>query len=91
MATKPERVICVVRSWCGLEGVFPDHIPVIGPSSAANAYHAFGFCGHGFQLAPAVGSLIAELIATGASNLPIAPFRIDRFHGPNGAHAPAAG
>jgi len=81
----------VVRSWCGLEGVFPDHIPVIGPSSAANAYHAFGFCGHGFQLAPAVGSLIAELIATGASNLPIAPFRIDRFHGPNGAHAPAAG
>jgi sarcosine oxidase subunit beta len=70
----------IVRCWAGLEGRMPDEIPVIGPSSTAeDAYHAFGFSAHGFQLGPIVGSIIAELIATGATNLPIAPFRIDRF------------
>ncbi len=69
----------VARSWAGFEGVMPDHIPVIGHSRQANAFHAFAFCGHGFQLAPAVGSLMAELIATGSTNRPIEPFRIDRF------------
>jgi sarcosine oxidase, subunit beta len=80
----------IARSWCGLEGVFPDHIPVIGPGAAPNCYHAFGFCGHGFQLAPAVGSLVAELIATGASNLPIGPFRIGRFNDASPAARSAA-
>lgn len=69
----------VARSWAGFEGVMPDHLPVIGRSREPDAFHAFGFCGHGFQLAPAVGSLMAELIATGRTNLPIEPFRIDRF------------
>jgi sarcosine oxidase subunit beta len=70
----------VVRCWAGLEGRMPDEIPVIGPSATSeDAYHAFGFSAHGFQLGPIVGSIIAELIATGATNLPIAPFRIGRF------------
>jgi hypothetical protein len=42
------------------------------------------FAGHGFQLGPVVGGIIAERISTGRSNLPIARFRIDRF-----ARAPA--
>jgi sarcosine oxidase subunit beta len=72
----------IVRCWAGLEGRMPDDIPVIGPSAThADAYHAFGFSAHGFQLGPIVGAIIAELIATGATNLPIAPFRIDRFGG----------
>ena len=54
--------------------------PVIGPSAAEeDAYHAFGYCGHGFQLGPIVGSLIADLVTGGNTNLPIEPFRIDRF------------
>lgn len=70
----------IVRCWAGLEGRMPDDIPVIGPSAThENAYHAFGFSAHGFQLGPIVGAILAELIATGATNLPIAPFRIDRF------------
>jgi sarcosine oxidase, subunit beta len=73
----------IVRCWAGLEGRMPDDIPVIGPSATqAGVYHAFGFSAHGFQLGPIVGSLVAELIATGATNLPIAPFRIDRFKRP---------
>lgn len=70
----------IVRCWAGLEGRMPDEIPVIGPSSThEDAYHAFGFSAHGFQLGPIVGSIIAELIATGKTNLPVTPFRIDRF------------
>ncbi|MBK1624716.1 FAD-dependent oxidoreductase [Afifella marina DSM 2698] len=70
----------IVRSWAGIEGRMPDDIPVIGPSSThENAFHAFGFSAHGFQLGPAVGELMAELIATGHTNAPIAPFSITRF------------
>lgn len=70
----------IVRCWAGLEGRMPDDIPVIGPSSTSEGvFHAFGFSAHGFQLGPIVGAVLAELIATKATNLPIAPFRIDRF------------
>ena len=58
----------------------PDDIPVIGPSRVADGlFHQFGFSAHGFQLGPGVGSLMADLIVTGATNLPIEPFRVDRF------------
>ena len=70
----------VVRAWAGIEARMPDDIPVIGPSATAEGvYHQFGFCGHGFQLGPGLGALMAELIATGRSNLPIEPFSIARF------------
>jgi sarcosine oxidase subunit beta len=70
----------VVRSWAGIEALMPDGMPVIGPSATADsAYHAFGFSAHGFGLGPAVGAVIAELVATGATNMPIEAFRIDRF------------
>jgi sarcosine oxidase, subunit beta len=70
----------IVRSWSGIESRMPDDIPVIGPSSTQDAaFHAFGFSGHGFQLGPVVGAILAELVDTGRSNLPIAPFSITRF------------
>ncbi len=73
----------IVRAWAGIEAVMPDAIPVIGPSVAEdNAFHAFGFSAHGFQLGPIVGRLIAELVDTGACSLPIEPFRINRFNDP---------
>ena len=70
----------IVRSWAGLEAFMPDNIPVIGASSTApGAYHAFGFSAHGFQLSPVVGRILSQLILDGSSELPIDPFRIDRF------------
>jgi sarcosine oxidase subunit beta len=70
----------MVRAWAGLESRMPDDIPVIGPSQTSEGvFHQFGFSAHGFQLGPGVGALVAELIATGATNLPIQPFRIERF------------
>jgi sarcosine oxidase subunit beta len=74
------RGATVVRAWAGIEARMPDDIPVIGPSASSEGiYHQFGFSAHGFQLGPGVGALMAELVATGATNLPIAPFRVDRF------------
>lgn len=70
----------IVRAWAGIEARMPDDIPVIGPSSTApDVVHAFGFSAHGFQLGPVVGSIVSDLVAGRQSNLPITPFRIDRF------------
>ena len=73
----------IVRAWAGIEARMPDQIPVVG-SSARNEglYHQFGFSAHGFQLGPGTGAVMAELIATGATNTPIAPFNIARFRQP---------
>jgi sarcosine oxidase, subunit beta len=76
------RNATLVRCWAGIEGFTPDDIPIIGPSKVSpGAYHSFGFCGHGFQLGPIVGSITAQLITQGKTNLPIEPFRVDRFAG----------
>jgi sarcosine oxidase subunit beta len=70
----------VIRSWSGVEGYIDDDIPIMGPSGKVSGlYYAFGFCGHGFQLGPGVGDVMAELIATGATATPIEPFHIRRF------------
>ena len=76
----------VVRFWAGIEGVMPDAIPVIGPSAREeNAYHAFGFSAHGFQLGPITGRILTDLVVEGRTGLPIEPFRITRFdRAPNG-------
>ena len=72
----------VIRSWAGIDGEMPDLIPVIGFSATTpNLIHAFGFSGHGFQLAPLVGAIIAELVTEGRSPSPLAPFAIERFAG----------
>jgi sarcosine oxidase subunit beta len=75
------RAVPVVRCWAGIEAFMPDDIPVIGASrSAPAAFHAFGFSGHGFQLGPIGGRIMAELVIDGKASLPIDAFRIDRFN-----------
>jgi sarcosine oxidase subunit beta len=58
----------------------PDDIPVLGPSSTSEGvWHSFGYSAHGFQLGPVCGSIIADLVTTGTTRLPIAAFDIRRF------------
>lgn len=76
------RSALVIRSWTGIEGEMPDGIPIIGFSrTTPNLIHAFGFSGHGFQLGPAIGIILDELVRTGESASPLAPFDIGRFAG----------
>ncbi len=81
MALFPQlKDVRIVRTWAGLEAFMPDNIPVISPSTTmTNAYHAFGFSAHGFQLSPVVGRIMSQLILDGNCELPIAPFHIGRF------------
>ncbi len=69
----------IVRNWAGIEGIMPDKIPVIGPSQAEGAFHAFGYSAHGFQLGPIGGKILSDLVVDGVTDLPIDPFRIERF------------
>lgn len=73
----------VIRTWSGVEGYIADDLPIMGPSSQVDGlYYAFGFCGAGFQLGPGVGDTMAELIATGRTETPLAAFDIGRFAQP---------
>lgn len=69
-----------IRFWSGTEGAIPDHNPVIGLSlTTPGLIHAFGFTGAGFQIAPGVGEVLAELVRDGRSTTPIDAFTIGRF------------
>lgn len=71
--------VAIIRQWSGCEGYVADALPVMGPSGTTpGLFHAFGFCGHGFQLGPGVGSAMAELIATGQCETPLEDFSITR-------------
>ncbi|WP_343563555.1 NAD(P)/FAD-dependent oxidoreductase [Kiloniella sp. b19] len=68
------------RMWAGLEAYMPDNLPVIGPGvQEPNAWHAFGFSAHGFQMGPVVGRIMADLVLTGGCNFSLDAFRVDRF------------
>ena len=70
----------VIRAWSGIEGYCRRH--AAGDRNErdhAGLFHAFGFCGHGFQLGPGVGAVLSEMILDGATPTPLAPFSIGRF------------
>lgn len=70
----------IARCWTGIEAETSDHIPVIGLSpNAPGLVHAFGFSGHGFQLVPVVGAILAELICEGRTRREIAAFAPGRL------------
>ncbi|HXF56098.1 MAG TPA: FAD-binding oxidoreductase [Actinomycetota bacterium] len=73
----------VVRAWCGLYEMTPDRHPVIGEAPGVRGFYlAAGFSGHGFQHAPVVGKLLAELIVEGAARtVDISGLGLGRFEG----------
>lgn len=88
----PLRHAHVIRFWSGVEGYTPDRNPVIGPSATTpGLFHGFGFSGAGFQIGPAVGEALAELVRDGQASVPLDAFRIDRFSTPTAAASRLAG
>lgn len=74
------RSASINRMWAGLEAYMPDNLPVISPAANAdNAFHAFGFSAHGFQMGPIVGKVMADLVLTGKTDFDLSAFRIDRY------------
>jgi sarcosine oxidase, subunit beta len=74
------RDLLLLRVWNSLEGHCPDVIPILGPVDGIEGYLlAAGFSGHGFALAPGVGTLFTELITTGRSSLSLDALNLRRF------------
>ncbi len=70
----------IVRGWSGVEGMTPDGLPIVSRCCIhENAFHAFGFSGHGFQLGPIIGEILSELITDGKTGHPVDAFDIKRF------------
>jgi sarcosine oxidase subunit beta len=66
--------------WAGLYEMTPDRHPIIGEAPVSGLYLANGFSGHGFQHAPIVGKLLAELIVEGrARTVDISSLALERF------------
>jgi glycine/D-amino acid oxidase-like deaminating enzyme len=70
----------------GIAGLYTinreDVHPVVGPTGVDNFWVANGFSGHGFKLAPAVGSMVAQAVSGISMDLdtdvPMSFFAIDR-------------
>ncbi|TFZ32887.1 FAD-binding oxidoreductase, partial [Pseudomonas syringae] len=78
-----------IRVWSGIEIYTPDSLPIMGRSGKVDGlFYAFGFCGHGFQLGPGVGDVMAALISTGSTRTLIIPFDIRRFTHPTPTEMP---
>jgi sarcosine oxidase subunit beta len=70
------------ETWAGLIDLTPDGLPVIdSPAGLEGLTVAMGFSGHGFCLGPVTGTIVADLVETGRTPFPIAPFALGRFTG----------
>jgi sarcosine oxidase subunit beta len=74
------REVSLIRSFTGYTVWTPDLLPVVGPiRQVEGLYITAAFCGLGFAIGPGIGKLMAELISTGKTTVPIDAYRLERF------------
>ncbi|MYH09048.1 MAG: FAD-binding oxidoreductase [Gemmatimonadales bacterium] len=67
-------------SWVGPYDITPDWNPVLGPAPGLpGLYLAYGFSGHGFKMAPAIGRCVAQSLLGEAPDVNLEPYRPERF------------
>ena len=70
----------LVDSWVGAYDITPDWNPVLGkPAGWEQLVLAYGFSGHGFKLAPAVGRVLAQTVLGETPDIDIAAYHHGRF------------
>lgn len=70
----------LARSWVGLYEMTPDRHAILGPvEGLAGLFLANGFSGHGFQHAPVVGRVIAELVTGSRPLVDVSSLGLARF------------
>ncbi|MBV0890963.1 FAD-binding oxidoreductase [Paracoccus sp. Z118] len=75
------RNATIVRAWAGIEGKLSDDLPVVGPSPRHKGlFYQCGFSLHGFQLGPAAGAVMAELVTEGRTPTDISGLSMARFN-----------
>ena len=72
--------LSVLRQWAGLYDVTPDAQPILGPTPGLeNFIQANGFSGHGFMIAPAVATHLADYIEKGIRSEILGRLSLERF------------
>lgn len=71
--------LAIVRSWAGYEGVTPDSLPLFGRLPGQPHVYVTACCRGGWTQGPIFGRLMAELVATGETSMPVAAFDPGRF------------
>ena len=67
-------------SWVGAYDITPDWNPVLGFVPGIGGLMVnFGFSGHGFKLAPAIGKVQAQTALGQATDVDIRGYGLDRF------------
>lgn len=74
----PVEEAALEHTWCGLYEMTPDRHPILGPAMDGLLL-ANGFSGHGFQHAPIVGKLIAEMLTGATPSVDVSGLSLDRF------------
>lgn len=70
----------IVRTWAGWMDLCADKVPVISPvSEVPGLILACGFSGHGFGIAPAVGTVLSQLALHEPTAVDLYELRYDRF------------
>jgi sarcosine oxidase subunit beta len=84
MAVLPElSALDAIRSFAGLRPYTPDGLPILGPVEGVDGFiMAAGHEGDGIALSPITGELIAQHIVEGRTDIPLNPFRLERFRSP---------
>lgn len=72
----------IVRQWAGHYAVTPDSHSILGWTKGVEGFlQANGGSGHGFQIAPKIAELLAELIVDDKTSMSIERFKLERFKG----------
>ena len=72
----------LASSWTGVYDVTPDWNPVLGRLPGMHGLIVgYGFSGHGFKLSPAVGRVLAQEALGLPTDVPLAPYALERFRG----------
>jgi glycine/D-amino acid oxidase-like deaminating enzyme len=70
----------VIRTWAGLRPMSPDGVPIIDRAPGVSGLLlATGHSRVGLSYAPVTGWLLAQLVTSRATDLPLEPFRAERF------------
>lgn len=69
----------LMRSWGGVVDMSMDGSPILSKTPLSGLYLNAGWCYGGFKATPAVGEVLAEMIATDRTPPLAQPFRLDRF------------
>jgi len=72
----------LIRSWTGITCITADQLPVLGEVAKAPGFFVAAG-GSGFTYGPTYARLMSELMLTGQSSYPLAPFSPARFAGLN--------